>query len=73
MKVNISTASRLRIVFGGAAGLVLLVAISACSKDQPKPMAQPTPDQVRGRSDKSFDALKQEDQERASQQPVQRE
>lgn len=73
MKVNISSASRSRIVFGGAAGLVLLVAISACSKDQPKPMAQPTPDQVRSRSDKTFDTLKQEERERAVQQPAQRE
>ena len=73
MKVNISSASRSRIVFGGAAGLVLLVAISACSKDQPKPMAQPTPDQVRSRSDKTFDTLKQEEQDRAVQQPAQRE
>ncbi len=73
MKVKISTASRSRIVFGGTAGLVLLVAISACSKDQPKPMAQPTPDQVRSRSDKTFDTLKQEEREPAAQQPVQRE
>ncbi len=72
MKVNISTASRLRIVFGGAAGLVLLVAFSACSKDQPKPMAQPSPDQVRSRSDKTFETLKQEEQERTTQQPAQR-
>ncbi len=73
MKVSNSTTSRLQIVFGGAAGLVLLVAISACSKDQPKPMAQPTPDQVRSRSDKTFDTLKQEEREPAAQQPVQRE
>jgi len=51
-------------------GAVLLVA--ACSSEQPKPMAQPTPDQVRGHADRAFDKLKQEEQERAAQPPVPR-
>ena len=36
----------------------------ACSSEQPKPMQQPSPDQVRGHSDRGFDRLKQEERER---------
>ena len=53
-----------------AAGIVLGVGIlmlSACSSNEPKPMAQPTPDQVRGHADRGFDKLKQEEQERGTQ------
>jgi hypothetical protein len=55
----------------GASGLVTLLmaglfaAVVACSSDQPKPLAQPTPEQVRGHADRTFDKLKQEEQERA--------
>jgi len=52
-----------------AAG-ILFVTMTACSSDQTKPMAQPTPDQVRGHADRGFDKLKQEEQERAAQPPV---
>ena len=45
----------------GAAAMLLLV---GCSGPEPKPMAQPTPDQVRGHSDRGFDHLKKEEQER---------
>lgn len=51
---------------------MLLMAMTACSSDQPKPMAQPTPDQVRGHADRGFEKLKQEEQERAAQPPVSR-
>jgi hypothetical protein len=51
-------------------GVVLITA--ACSSEKPKPLAQPTPDQVRGHSDRMFDKLKQEEQERAAQPPVPR-
>jgi ABC-type transporter MlaC component len=62
----------------GPAGLMstmagaLFVILAACSSEQPKPMAQPTPDQVRGHADRAFDKLKQEEQERAAQPPVPR-
>ncbi len=63
--------SRSRVVLSVtmAAGVALLV---ACSSEQPKPMAQPTPDQVRGHADRAFDKLKQEEQERAAQPSVPR-
>jgi hypothetical protein len=48
------------IVLGTAAVLLL----AGCSGPEPKPMAQPTPDQVRGHSDRGFDNLKKEEQER---------
>jgi hypothetical protein len=48
------------------------VMLAACSSHEPKPMAQPTPDQVRGHADHSFDKLKQEEQERGSQPPASR-
>jgi hypothetical protein len=48
------------------AGLVLC-SITACSSDQPKPLPQPTPDQVRGHADRTFDRLKQEERDHAGQ------
>jgi hypothetical protein len=47
----------------------VLVLVAGCSSHEPKPMAQPTPDQVRGHADHTFDKLKQEERERASQEP----
>lgn len=49
---------------------IVFVTMSACSSDQPKPMAQPTPDQVRGHADRGFDKLKQEEREKAAQPPA---
>ena len=52
-----------------AAGIALGVGIlmlSACSSPEPKPMAQPTPDQVRGHADRGFDNLKKEEKERGT-------
>jgi hypothetical protein len=51
-------------------GLFLLSLTTACASDQSKPLPQPTPDQVRSHSDRAFDKLKQEEQERAPQPPV---
>jgi outer membrane biogenesis lipoprotein LolB len=57
-----------------ATGIVLslsaVVMLTGCSSHEPKPMAQPTPDQVRGHADRGFDKLKQEEQERGAQPPV---
>jgi len=50
------------------AGVLLMVTIGCSS--EPKPMAQPTPDQVRGHADKTFDKLKQEERERPAQPPA---
>jgi hypothetical protein len=49
---------------------MLVMAMTACSSDQQKPMAQPTPDQVRGHADRAFDKLKQEEQQRPAQPPA---
>ena len=54
------------------AGLFVFSLITACASDQPKPLPQPTPDQVRGHADRAFEKLKQEEQERAAQPPVPR-
>ena len=47
----------------------VFLTVAGCSSHEPKPMAQPTPDQVRGHADHTFDKLKQEERERASQEP----
>lgn len=51
-------------------GLFVLSLITACANDQPKPLPQPTPDQVRSHADRAFEKLKQEEQERATQPPI---
>ena len=51
---------------------VAILTLTACSSSEPKPMAQPTPDQVRGHADRGFDKLKQEEQERGVQHDVPR-
>lgn len=61
-----------RSILGGVAAGILFVTMTACAGDQPKPMAQPTPDQVRSHADRGFDKLKLEEQERAAQSPVPR-
>jgi hypothetical protein len=35
-----------------------------CASEKPKPMQQPSPEQVKGSADRSFDKLKQEERER---------
>jgi hypothetical protein len=67
---------RSRMQQGGIAmvvGLFVLLQIAGCASNEPKPLPQPTPDQVRGHADRAFDKLKQEEQERAAQPPVPRE
>lgn len=58
-------------VAGVVVGLGILM-LSACSSHESKPVAQPTPDQVRGHADRGFDKLKQEEQERGVQTNVPR-
>ena len=60
-----------RMMIAGA-GLCAVMLLTACAGEQPKPMAQPTPDQVRSHADRTFEKLKQEEQERAAQPPVPR-
>jgi hypothetical protein len=53
-----------------ALALCVLALSTACASDQPKPLSQPTPDQVRSHADRAFEKLKQEEQERAVQPPA---
>ncbi len=57
------------VVFGSMMA-VLLGTMTACSSDKPKPMAQPSPDQVRSHADHAFDKLKEEEKERTPQPPA---
>jgi hypothetical protein len=44
---------------------MMLLSLSACASEPPKPVQTVTPDQVRGHADKAFEQLKREDQNRA--------
>jgi len=54
------------VVFCGflAGGFAMII---SCSSERTKPMQQPTPEQVKGNADKTFDKLKQEEHERKPQ------
>ena len=49
-------------VVGGTIAAMLLVV--GCAGEKPKPMAQPSSEQVKGNADRAFDRLKQEEGER---------
>jgi hypothetical protein len=52
-------------VIGVLGGLVAaLVLVVGCASEKPKPMAQPSSEQVKGSADRAFDRLKQEEGER---------
>jgi len=72
MENNQSIVCKMRSVVLGVTAAMGLFAVAACSSEQPKPMVQPTSDQVRGHADRAFDKLKQEEQERAAQPPMPR-
>jgi hypothetical protein len=46
--------------------IVTFAAIGGCANEKPKPMQQPSPEQVKGSAERSFDKLKQEERERKS-------
>ena len=50
-----------RFLCGITATLLLVV---GCASEKSKPMAQPSPEQVKGNADRSFDKLKQEERDR---------
>lgn len=61
----------MRVLSGRALGVVLcglvaggVLTLTSCSSERPKPMQQPSPEQVKGSADRSFDKLKQEERER---------
>jgi len=46
-------------------GLAVVAGLLAgCASEKPKPMAQPSAEQVKGNADRGFDRLKQEEGER---------
>lgn len=46
-------------------GITATVVLAAgCASDRSKPMAQPSPEQVKGNADRSFEKLKQEERDR---------
>ena len=50
---------------GVACGMIAtVVLVVSCASDKPKPMAQPSSEQVKGSADRAFDKLKQEERER---------
>lgn len=44
--------------------IVALTTVVGCASEKPKTMQQPSPEQVKGSADRSFDKLKQEERER---------
>jgi hypothetical protein len=58
---------RMQYTTGIVLSLAAVLMMTACGSHEPKPMAQPTPDQVRGHADRGFDKLKQEEHERGVQ------
>ena len=61
-----------QVAVAGVMGFMLCSVVGACAGDLPKPTPQPTAEQVRGHADRTFEKLKQEEQERAAQTPVPR-
>ena len=49
------------VAYGIMATLVLVV---GCASEKPKPVAQPSSEQVKGNADRAFDKLKQEERDR---------
>jgi hypothetical protein len=47
-----------------AAVIAILVLVAGCASEKPKPMAQPSSEQVKGNADRAFDKLKQEERDR---------
>ncbi|MGZ8422582.1 MAG: hypothetical protein ACXW34_06780 [Nitrospira sp.] len=44
--------------------IATVVLIVGCASEKPKPMGQPSSEQVKGSADRAFDKLKQEERER---------
>lgn len=72
MEINSNPGCRWRTASGALIACLFVATFAACSKSEPKPLAQPTPDQVRSHSDGAFDNLKQEERDREAPQPTER-
>ncbi len=52
-------------LIGFAWGIIATVSlVVGCASEKPKPMGQPSSEQVKGSADRAFDKLKQEERER---------
>jgi hypothetical protein len=59
-----TTGAEIRFV-GFACGIIVTVGlIVGCASEKPKPMGQPSSEQVKGSAERAFDKLKQEERER---------
>ena len=60
------TKSSVAMRVGGLVGVMVaaMVLVVGCASEKPKPMAQPSSEQVKGGADRAFDRLKQEEGER---------
>jgi len=72
MEEDQSTNGKMRTVVSGVIAGILLVALAGCSSEKPKPMVQPTTEQIRGHADQTFDKLKKEEQGRNAEPPATR-
>lgn len=72
MEIDRCSGGRWQIAIGALAVGLFFTASAACSKSEPKPLAQPTPEQVRSNSDRAFDNLKQEERDRTAPQSPER-
>ena len=53
-----------RFVGFGCGIIASMVLVAGCAGERPKPMAQPSSEQVKGNADRGFDKLKQEERDR---------
>ncbi len=58
---SVTVGRQVGVVVGGIIAAMVFV---GCASDKPKPMAQPSSEQVKGGADRAFDRLKQEEGER---------
>jgi len=72
MEEDQSTNGKMRTVVSGVIAGILLVPLAGCSSEKPKPMVQPTTEQIRGHADQTFDKLKKEEQGRNPEPPATR-
>lgn len=61
---RVNMGAGIRFVGFGCGIIASMVLVAGCGGERPKPMAQPSSEQVKGNADRSFDKLKQEERDR---------